>query len=160
MTDIDHIPSALKPTVTTAPTAVQTLALLNLDDFEDVPTSVYVVRNPKTGKLTSATITLAGPEHPLRKQQSLERQRKMRAQVQQAGKILLGDPAEDEAEETLRLVDWTLGWTNMAAGGKELAYSFENVRAAYTDPKRQWLRAQVKAAVDERELFIATSAAS
>jgi hypothetical protein len=47
----------------------------------------------------------------------------------------------------------TLGWT-----GSSLPYSAEAARKLYSDPKRRWLCDQVQAALDERELFMRSSA--
>jgi hypothetical protein len=77
--------------------------------------------------------------------------------LQQTGKLQLADPEEEEGEEVDMLVACTLGWKGISVGGKALAYSAEAARSLYTDPKRRWLRDQIKAALNEREHFIKRS---
>lgn len=132
--------------------------LLDINDFEDTPTGAVRIKHPVTGAPTPIMFTLAGPEHPQRRAREMARQRKMRAQLQRAGKIQLGDPEDDLADETQELADSTLGWSGLAVGGAALPYSRAAALELYADPKRQWLRAQVRTALAERENFIASSA--
>ena len=88
-----------------------------------------------------------GPEHPERKRLVFARQRRLRATLAKTGKVPVSDPEEDEAEELDTLVACTLGW----AGASE-AFSRDAVRRLYA--KKRWLRDQVAAALQERELFI------
>jgi hypothetical protein len=134
--------------------------LFDVAEYDDVPSADVRIKDPLTGAPTAVVITLAGPEHPLRRKMAMDRQRKMRSQLQRTGKVQLGDPAEDEAEETEMLADCTLGWSGISAGGQKLAHSRTAALQLYGDPKRQWLRAQVKTALDEREAFIKRSAGS
>jgi hypothetical protein len=67
------------------------------------------------------------------------------------------DPLEDIEDETDYLVAATLSW-NLTRGGVAIECTPANVRAIYTDPKRQWLRAQVRAGINKTELFIKDSA--
>lgn len=120
--------------------------------FEDVPTGTVAIKDPN-GAPTSMVITLAGPEHPERKRRMFARQRKLRAQLAKTGRLPMTDPEDDEADEIDDLVAYTLGWEGVAT-----PYSRDAARDLYADPKRQWLRAQVKAALDERERFIRSSA--
>ena len=120
--------------------------------FEDSPTADVRIKTP-TGSPTSMVITLAGPEHPQRKRIMFARQRRMRNALAKTGKLQVNDPEDDEAEELDLLCASTLGWS-----GAAVAYSADAVRALYSDPKRRWLREQVQAALNERELFTHSSA--
>ena len=51
------------------------------------------------------------------------------------------------------MVASTLGWTGAAT-----PYTTDAARALYSDPKRRWLCDQVRQALDERELFMRSSA--
>ena len=129
-------------------------------DYEDVTSADVTIKDPSTGAPTALVITLAGPEHPARKKLNFDKQRRMRAQLQKTGKLQLGDPEEDEAEELEQLAAFTLGWRGLRSGGADVAFSAEAARALYSSPKRRWLRDQVKAALDEREHFIRRSVAT
>jgi len=132
----------------------------DLMSFEDVQSADVRIKAPDTGAPTPLVISLAGPEHPKRRKIQLDRQRRLRAQLQRTGKVQLGDPVEDEQEEAELLADCTLGWTGMVASGKVVEFSRAKALEIYTDPRRQWLRAQVKAALDDREAFIRRSVAA
>lgn len=121
---------------------------LNLEAYEDVTSAELKIKNPTTGAPTPMVITLAGPEHAERKRLTFAKQRRMRAALSKTGKIPVSDPEDDADEETDLLVVCTLGWI-----GASTPYSREAARKLYTDPKRQWLRDQVSAALNERELF-------
>lgn len=130
---------------------------LDLDSFEDMLTSDLAIKNPSTGAPTSAVITVLGPEHPARKKIQFDRARRMRAEFSRSGKLAVRDPVEDIEQQTDYLVGCTLGWSGMTSGGTALAFSADAARALYTNPKRQWLRAQVIAALDEPDRFIHSS---
>lgn len=122
--------------------------------FEDVQTGTLSIKTP-TGAPTAMQVTLAGPEHPDRKRRIFARQRRLRSTLVKTGKLPIADPEDDEADELDELVASTLGWT-----GAAVAYSPDAARALYADPKRRWLRDQVKAALDDRELFTRACAAN
>ena len=131
---------------------------LDLDTFEDVQTAVVVIKNPATGAPTAASITIIGPEHPTRKKIQMDRSRKLRADFQRTGKVGVSDPLEDIDVQTDFLVACTVGWQGKVQAGVPLDYSAEAARTLYTNPKRQWVRAQVVKALDEAERFISSSA--
>lgn len=131
----------------------------DLDSFEDISSGDYVVKHPETNQPTAIVMTLAGPEHPNRKKIAFAHQRRLRKVLQQTGKLQLADPEEEEQDEVDMLVACTLGWTGISVGGKALAFSAEAARQIYSDPKRRWLRDQIKAALNEREHFIKRSEA-
>lgn len=128
--------------------------MFDIDQFEDVQTGLLEIKNPATGEPTGVSVTLAGPEHPTRQKILMDRTRRVRAAVRKTGKLEVTDPLEDVAEETDYLVACTLGWTGLARGGVAVEFSTAAARDLYSDPKRQWLRAQVKEGLDEIELFI------
>lgn len=122
---------------------------------EDVPTGELRIKDPLTGAPTAMVITLAGPEHPDRKRRLFVRQRRLRAAMAKTGKLPVSDPEDDEADLVDELTASTLGWT-----GSAQPFSPEAARRLYSDPKRRWLCAQVREALDERELFTQASAAN
>ena len=126
--------------------------MFDIDQYEDAPTADITLKNPKTGAPLDITMTLAGPEHPVRKQLAFDTQRRLRANWQKTGKLQMQDPVEDEQDETDMLVASTLGWE-----GAAVPYSPQAARSLYSDPKRRWLRDQVVAALQERELFTRSS---
>lgn len=134
--------------------------MFNLSEFQDTESADVVIKHPATGAPTEAVVTVAGPEHPKRKQIVFDRQRKLRRHLTKTGKLEFTDPAEEEVEETDLLAICTLGWKGIAVDGKEVPYTRENAAKLYADPALRWFRAQVKAALDERELFIKPSSKS
>lgn len=120
----------------------------NLDDFEDVTSAEVRIKNPSTGAPTPMVVTLAGPEHADRKRLTFARQRRLRGALAKTGRVPVSDPEDDDADELDMLVACTLGWV-----GASVDYSRGEARRLYADPKRRWLRDQVAAALQERELF-------
>lgn len=121
--------------------------------FEDTDRADVRIKDPTTGAPTAMVVTLAGPEHADRKRITFARQRRMRAALAKTGKLQVGDPEDDEADELDLLVICTLGWT-----GAPVVFSTAEAKRLYADPKRRWLRDQVQAALNERELFTRSSA--
>ncbi|MCE2915918.1 MAG: hypothetical protein LW768_10280 [Rubrivivax sp.] len=105
-------------------------------------------------------VTMAGPEHPKRKQFVFAKQRRMRQQLAKTGKVELQDPAEDEADEVDLLATCVLAWRGVVFNGKPLDCNRANVLAVLSDPKRAWFRKALKAAFDDAEAFTVASAAS
>lgn len=120
----------------------------DLEAYEDVTSADVRIKDPTTGAPTPMVVTLAGPEHADRKRLTFARQRRLRAALAKTGKVPVSDPEEDDAEELDMLVACTLGWS-----GASVPYSPAEARRLYADPKRRWLRDQVAAALQERELF-------
>jgi hypothetical protein len=131
----------------------QTLPVLDLDAFEDVDRADVRIKDPTTGAPTAMVITLAGPEHPDRKRLVFARQRRLRAVLAKTGKLQVSDPEDDAADQLDMLVACTLGWA-----GASVPFSRDAARKLYGDARRGWLRDQVQAALDERELFTRSSA--
>ena len=133
------------------------VATLDIDAFDDVTTGRLVLVNPRTKEPTSTYIELASPEHESRKRIDLARTRRLRNEFAANGKLETTDPLDDIEDETDYLVASCLGW-NVSIGGQLLECTPANVRAVLTDPKKQWLRAQVRAGIHKTELFIVDSA--
>ncbi len=141
--------------------AVQLMAAnFDITSFEDVQSASVVIKDPSTGAPTPFVVELAGPEHPFRKKDDFNRARRMRQDLMKSGKVQLADPEEEDAEVTDRLADYTLGWQGLSVAGQMIEFSREAAIKLYSDPKRRWLRDQVKAALEERERFIKRSAAN
>lgn len=134
--------------------------MFNLQDITDAASAVVELKHPVTGELLGASITLAGPEHPQRKAVEFARQRKLRAAVQKSGRLEMVDPEEDEQIALDRLVACTLGWSGIADASVVIEYSPAAAARLYGGEGVGWLRAQVYAALDERERFITACAQS
>lgn len=132
------------------------IATLDLADFEDIPTGTLVLNHPQTQEPTTSFLLLASPEHESRKRIDLARTRKLRSEYQQTGKMPRTDPLDDIEEETDYLVAATLGW-NLTMGGAPLEFSADAARKLYTDPKKQWVRAQALEGIRKTSLFIKRS---
>lgn len=135
----------------TNPAADQVVGV-DLDDIQDLDSAEVALVNPKTGLPTGAYITLAGPEHPARRKRSMDIARQVRATLQRRGR-LDSDPEDDVAESIDLLVIATLGWRGFSRGGKPVAFSADEARRIYTDPRSQWVVVQVNAALNDRALF-------
>ena len=128
------------------------IAAFDVSKFQDMPSGELNVKDP-FGAPTGMVITLAGPEQPDRKRRQFARQRRLRNELSKTGRLPRTDPEDDDRDEIEELVASTLGWT-----GSAVPYSVAAARDLYSDTARQWLRVQVKVALDERELFIRSSA--
>jgi hypothetical protein len=132
----------------------------DLDQYEDIESAEVAIKDPVTGNSTGMVFILAGPEHDIRRRLRKAEQKRMQRGLERYGKMILRDPEELEQDETDLLVASTLGWQGVASGSKPLEYSREAAQRIYSDPKRRWLRDQVKTALEDRERFIQRSAAT
>lgn len=123
--------------------------------FEDVTSADVRIKDPITGASTAMVVSLAGPEHAERKRLTALHRQRLRAEIFKVGKLHAGSAEDEDADAVEMLVVCTLGWT-----GAPVPYSKDAARALYADPKRRWLREQVQAALNERELFTRSSAAN
>ena len=113
--------------------------------------------HPVTGAPLDAVVILAGPEHPARKRLVFDRQRRLRAKFAKSGRLQLDDPAAEADEAIELLAACTLGWRGLTDAGKPLDYTPAAAAALYARPELAWMRAQLMAALDDRERFIAAS---
>lgn len=119
------------------------------------------IRHPVTGDGMGAYVTLLGPEHEVRRALAFSHARKVRAELHRTGKIPVTDPEEEADEATERLVKSLTAWRGICdESGEPIAHSAEAVRKLVSASENAWLRAQLLIAMDERERFIKTSAAS
>ncbi len=134
----------------------------DIDDFEDVLSLDVRLNHPTTGEPTPMLFTLAGPQHPLRKEIMFKRQRRLIEDTFKSGKPTagMGTVQEAETEELEYLVLCTLGWQGVKRRGVELPFSPAAARELYSEPQRHWIRKQVKAALEDAEAFIQRSAAT
>jgi hypothetical protein len=137
---------------------MQATDTLDLDSIEDVQTASLEVKHPTTGAPTGAVIELAGPQHPTHQKFRIELQRKIQRDMRRNGRTALADPQDAFDTDTDWLVLCTLGWSGITQGGQQLPFSTAAARAIYADPKKQWLRMQVRAALNEADRFISNSA--
>lgn len=136
---------------------MKTPSAFDLDDAVVIPEARLELKHPVTGVPTGVVFRLAGPEHAVRKQRLFALQRRFRAEFEKSGKVLNRDPEDDALEELELMTACTLGWENVVAGGVTIPFSADACRALYADERRAWVRDQVKAALDQRELFIGGS---
>lgn len=118
------------------------------------------LKHPGTGVGLGAFVRLAGPEHPTRKALMFSRARKMRAALQRVGRVEIGDPEEEFDESLERLSQCVLGWRGIEGDAGPLAFSTGAARALLGDPGNAWIREQLQLALDQREVFIRTSASA
>lgn len=145
----------------TNPTPVQAAVReqpLDLDDAVFNDSATLIVKHPVSGAPTTTRIVIASVVHPLRVAVRQAKQREVQKAMHLDGSYTLPDPADAEADECDYLARCTLGWSALVAGGQEVPYSTEAARKLYADPRRHWLRAQVRAALEAQELFIGGSA--
>lgn len=126
---------------------------LDILAFEDADSADLRIKHPVTGATTAMVVQIAGPEHPLRRRLVLDRQRRLRAHLAKTGNMHISDPEDDAADDLELTVACTLGWRGAAQ-----PYSPAAARALYADPKRRWLRDQVQAGLQDRALFMRSSA--
>lgn len=136
--------------------ATTSLSTLDLSTINELAEADVVIKHPVTGAPTGALVTLAGPEHPKRKQLIFTRTRKLRAKFQKSGKVQLDDPEDEEADGVSYLAACTLGWIGFSESGKEVPFSTQAAVDLYS--RIGWLRAQINQALEDRENFIAVSA--
>ena len=126
---------------------------LDILAFEDSDSADLRIKHPVTGAPTAMVVQIAGPEHPLRRRLVLDRQRRLRAHLAKTGNMHISDPEDDAADDLELTVACTLGWRGAAQ-----PYTPAAARALYADPKRRWLRDQVQAGLQDRALFMRSSA--
>jgi hypothetical protein len=131
---------------------------MDLHAITDVDSAEIVIKDPTTHAPTDLTFSMAGPEHPKRKQLEMARARKIRRQVQKTGKVELGDPEDDEQDQIETLVVCTLGWTGLTDKGVPIPYSASAAQTLFATDRLGWLRTQLLSALAERERFISSSA--
>lgn len=127
-------------------------SLLDIATIAELGEAEVEIKHPTTGAPTGATVTLAGPEHPKRKQLIFTRTRKLRAKFQKSGKVQLDDPEDEEVDGVAYLAACTLGWKKIGENGKEIPFTPQAAVDLYT--RIGWLRAQVSLALEEKENFI------
>ena len=130
-----------------------TAEALDILAFEDADSADLRIKHPVTGAPTAMVVQIAGPEHPLRRRLVLDRQRRLRAHLAKTGNMHISDPEDDAADDLELTVACTLGWRGAAQ-----PYTPAAARALYVDPKRRWLRDQVQAGLQDRALFMRSSA--
>lgn len=147
----------------------------NLADITMQETVDLELVHPRTFEGLGTWFKLAGPEHPDRRRYELEKDRKLRSQVNRKGSIQLDDPEEDRRQLVEYLAECTLGWYTIvkgAAAGAEkiepaadfgqgpVPYSKQAARQVFDTPALRWIRDQVREGVAKTDLFIKDSSSS
>lgn len=117
-------------------------------DSEEVVDRADVPIKDAAGATTGLVITVASPMHPERRRWEFALQNRKRALVQKTSKIINSSAQDDYEEESERLAVCTLGWNSRGT-----PYSRAAALALYSDPRRLHIRQQVRAALDDLELF-------
>lgn len=117
-------------------------------DTEEVVDRADVQIKNRLGANTGLVITVASPMHPDRRRWEFSLMNRKRAAVMKSNKLINSSAEEDHDTETERLAVYTLGWNSA-----KTPFSREAALALYADERRGHIRAQVKAAVDDMELF-------
>lgn len=103
---------------------------------------------------TGVIFTLAGPNHPARRQAQLAANRKLIQQANKTGKVELPDPEDSESERFKNLATATLNWTGYCDdAGQAVPFSQQAAHDLYTDPSMLWLVDQVEAAMGAKDRF-------
>lgn len=137
---------------------------MDINSIIEQDSTEYELKNPKTEEGTGIFITLAGPEHEKRRAAAFAAQRRTRKQLAKVKgegvwrALAESDPEEEEEQLTDSLVVCTLSWRNLELDGQPYEFSAENARKLYTDPRLAWVRRQVRAALDDANIFITSSA--
>lgn len=133
--------------------------LFDVDSIADIGTAELPLK-VNGQPLPGVFVTLAGPEHKIRKAFAMDKARRMRKQLSRTGKIELDDPVEEQEDETQHMASCVLGWRGIARGGKPLECTKENVLALMSDPGKGWFRRAIKEAYEDVENFIKRSVAT
>lgn len=110
--------------------------------------------HPRTRLGLGAFFTLAGPEHPMRKQWGIDQVRKARAQAAARSAA----PAADDAQEQLddykaHVLSTVIGWRGIKKDGQDQPFSPSAAQALLLDPSSAWIVEQVVAVIGRSELF-------
>jgi hypothetical protein len=135
-----------------------TETLFDVDSIADIG-SAEVNLKVNGQPVPGVFVTLAGPEHAVRKSYALDKARRMRKQLARTGKLELDDPVDEQEDETVHMASCVLAWRGIGKGGQALPCTKENVLALLADPAKGWFRRAVKEALDDVENFIKRSAA-
>jgi hypothetical protein len=136
-----------------------TETLFDVDSIADIG-SAEVNLKFNGQPLPGVFVTLAGPEHKVRKSYALDKARRMRKQLARTGKLELDDPVDEAEEETAHLAACVLAWRGLGKGGQPIECTKDNVLALLNDPAKGWFRKAVKEAYEDVENFIKRSAAA
>lgn len=120
----------------------------------DMQSISHTITHPITGVATPASITLAGPTHPIRKAAMFSR---MRALLNEGAAERI-NPEEQDDDETAFVASCTLGWSNITVDGVARPFAIGAAEALYADVRFRWLRDQMREVLRQRDLFIGACA--
>jgi hypothetical protein len=113
------------------------------------------LRHPVSGKLLGATVTLASPDHPARRQARMDIARAQREQGEIDDETAL-ELVDDAAVEFLARI--IFGWSGIKVDGEPIEYSAAAARALLRQEPMRWLVNQLLNEAARTENFIETSA--
>lgn len=127
---------------------------MDLAIYEQKEVCEYQLTTPSGEKL-DVIFQLAGPNHPKRKERDRKRLAQSLREFNKRGKPQLDDDPDDLVErQTEMLVACTLGWRNLAIDGEPVTWSEAAARRLYEEPRFEWVRGQVTAALNDIANFI------
>jgi hypothetical protein len=133
---------------------------MDISRIKETDTAEYELQHPVDRSRLGIVFTLAGPENPKRRKLAISYSRTLRQRMNRTGKLTLDDPETDFARDTEYLVTCTLGWQGLEIDGAALEYSVAAARTLYETVEYAWVRRQILEALNQQDLFIASSASA
>ena len=130
---------------------------MDLSSITEQEVIEYELLHPVDRTPLGAVFTLAGPEHPARKDLAAQWARDLRRKINKAGRIKLDDP-DDEAERELQfLTAATLAWSGVEIDGAPVAFGVDAKTRLFGETRFAWIRRQLRSALGDQDLFIRSS---
>lgn len=130
---------------------------MDLSSITEQESSEYQLQHPTERTPLGVFFTLAGPEHPARKELAAAWGRELRRKINRAARVTLDDPEDESERELALLVAATIGWKCVEIDGKPVEFSAAAARTLYADTRFAWIRRQIRSALGDQDLFIRSS---
>jgi hypothetical protein len=130
---------------------------MDLSTITEQESTEFELLHPTERTPLGVVFTLAGPEHPARKELAAAWGRELRRKINRAGRVTLDDPEDESERELALLAAATLGWKGVEVDGKPVEFSAAAARALYADSRFAWIRRQIRGALGDQDLFIRSS---
>lgn len=143
---------AREPVPEPSPAPAQSVDLATIRSLDR---AVVDLRHPISGELLGATVTLASPDHPARRQARLDIARAQRDRPEPDPDTAL-DLVDEAAVEFLSRI--LLDWTGIKVDGAGVPFSADAARKLLAPEQMRWLVNQLLHESARAENFIGTSA--